>query len=72
MVAPDRLDDEVARMANQLAGYGPQALRQQKRMLRAWEAQSIDAAIDDSVQEFANAFKTGEPQAYMASFGAKH
>ena len=72
VVAPDRLDDEVARLANQLAGYGPQALRQQKRMLRAWEKQPIDAAIEDSVQEFANAFKTGEPQAYMAGFGGKH
>ncbi|MBB6576536.1 enoyl-CoA hydratase/carnithine racemase [Comamonas odontotermitis] len=72
VVAPDRLDEEVERLAKQLAGYGPQALRQQKRMLRAWEKQSIDAAIDESVQEFANAFKTGEPQTYMASFGAKH
>ena len=72
VVTPDRLDDEVNRLAHQLAGYGPQALRQQKRMLRAWESQSIDAAIEDSVQEFANAFKTGEPQAYMASFGEKH
>ena len=72
VVAPERLDDEVQRMADQLASYGPQALRQQKRMLRAWEKQSIDAAIEDSVQEFASAFKTGEPQAYMASFGAKH
>ena len=72
VVPPDRLDDEVARLANQLASYGPQALRQQKRMLRAWEKQSIDAAIEDSVQEFANAFKTGEPQAYMTSFGGKH
>lgn len=71
VVPPDRLDDEVARLANQLASYGPQALRQQ-RMLRAWEKQSIDAAIEDSVQEFANAFKTGEPQAYMTSFGGKH
>lgn len=72
VVAPDRLDEEVERLAKQLAGYGPQALRQQKRMLRAWEKQSIDSAIDESVQEFANAFKTGEPQTYMASFGAKH
>ena len=72
VVAPDRLDEEVERLAKQLASYGPQALRQQKRMLRAWEKQSIDTAIDESVQEFANAFKTGEPQAYMASFGAKH
>lgn len=69
VVPPQRLDDEVDRLARQLAGYGPQALRQQKRMLRAWERQSLDQAIDDSVQEFANAFKTGEPQAYMARFG---
>lgn len=69
VVPPQRLDDEVEHMAHKLAGYGPQALRQQKRMLRAWEKQSLDQAIEDSVQEFANAFKTGEPQAYMARFG---
>ena len=69
VVPPQRLDDEVEHMANKLAGYGPQALRQQKRMLRAWEKQSIDQAIEDSVQEFASAFQTGEPQAYMARFG---
>lgn len=36
-------------------------------MLCAWEKQPIE----DSVQEFASAVRTGEPQAYMASFGDK-
>ena len=45
------------------------------RSLPSWAARYLDnrlAAIEDSVQEFANAFKTGEPQAYMTSFGGKH
>lgn len=66
-----RLDDEVGRLARQLAGYGPQALRQQKRLLRDWERQPLDEAIAQGVQEFASAFATGEPQRYMAGFGHK-
>ncbi len=72
VVPLERLDDEVGRLAQQLAGYGPQALRQQKRLLRAWERQPLDEAILQGVDEFASAFATGEPQRFMAAFGTRH
>ncbi|MES2187745.1 MAG: enoyl-CoA hydratase [Pseudomonadota bacterium] len=72
VVAPDRLDEEVGRMARQLAGYGPCVLRQQKRLLREWQQEPLETAIRNGVQEFASAFGTGEPQHYMGKFLGKH
>lgn len=40
----------------------------QKRMLREWEGPGLDAAIAASIDEFAAAFATGEPQRYMGEF----
>lgn len=66
--APDALDAAVDATARQLAGLGPQVLRQQKRLLRDWERLPLDAAIAQSVAEFARAFATGEPQQHMRAF----
>ena len=68
VVALDRLDEEVARTAQQLASYGPSALRQQKRLLREWQGCDLDSAVESSVGEFAAAFSTGEPARFMAQF----
>jgi len=62
------LDEEVARLATLLAGFGPTALRQQKRLLREWEDAPVDESIARSVAEFGSAFDTGEPQQHMQSF----
>jgi enoyl-CoA hydratase len=67
-VALAELDAAVEQCARQLAGLGPQVLRQQKRLLRSWETLTLDAAVDASVAEFGRAFTTGEPQACMARF----
>jgi len=64
----ERLDEEVGRLANQLASYGRHVVRQQKRLLREWRTSNLDAAIVAGVGEFASAFGTGEPQRYMAKF----
>lgn len=64
----DELDACVRRTALQQADLGPQVLAQQKRLLREWEAQSPDQAMDRSVAEFAQAFATGEPQQQMQRF----
>lgn len=66
--APEALDDAVQATARQLAGLGPQVLRQQKQLLRDWERLPLDDAIDRSVAEFARAFSTGEPQQHMQAF----
>jgi enoyl-CoA hydratase len=62
------LDAEVARVASLLAGFGSNALRQQKRLLREWEDQPLDQSIAESVVEFGRAFDTGEPRQYMGEF----
>lgn len=66
--APEALDAAVQATARQLAGLGPQVLRQQKRLLRDWERLPLDTAIAQSVAEFARAFATGEPQQHMQAF----
>jgi enoyl-CoA hydratase len=66
--APEALDTAVQATARQLAGLGPQVLRQQKRLLRDWERLPLDESIQRSVAEFARAFTTGEPQRHMQAF----
>ncbi|MPN65064.1 hypothetical protein SDC9_212843 [bioreactor metagenome] len=58
-------------LAAGFAEIGPVVLRQQKRLLRRWEGMTLDAAVDDSIAEFGEAFKTGEPQQHMHAFLAR-
>lgn len=67
-VPQDKLDARILEIAAGLAEIGPVVLRQQKRLLRRWEGMTLDAAIDDSIAEFGEAFKTGEPQHHMNKF----
>jgi enoyl-CoA hydratase len=67
-VPKERLDERILEIAAGLAEIGPVVLRQQKRLLRRWEGMALDAAIDDSISEFGEAFKTGEPQHHMNAF----
>jgi enoyl-CoA hydratase/carnithine racemase len=62
------LDALVARRAQSLAALPPQALRQQKRLLRHWQTVPLAQAVRDSIGEFALAYATGEPQAKMGEF----
>lgn len=66
--APEALAAAVQARAAQLAALGPQVLRQQKRMLRAWERMTVEEAVAASVAEFGAAFTTGEPQRHMQAF----
>ena len=68
VVAPEDLDEEVARTARQFASYGPAVMRQQKRLLREWQQEPLETSILRGVDEFASAFATGEPQRYMRAF----
>jgi enoyl-CoA hydratase/carnithine racemase len=65
------LDALVQRRAAALAALPPQALRQQKRLLRHWQTVPLDQAVRDSIGEFALAYATGEPQALMGEFMAR-
>jgi enoyl-CoA hydratase/carnithine racemase len=66
-----RLDEMVNARAAQLAGLGPAALAQQKRLLRAWERLDLDASIAMSIEAFGQAYETDEPQRYMAAFRSR-
>lgn len=68
VVTADALDTRIATLAAKLAGFGPQAVRQQKRLLNKWFDMTIQGAIEDSVDEFGRSFLTGEPQSHMQAF----
>jgi enoyl-CoA hydratase/carnithine racemase len=64
------LDALIEQRARALAGLPPQAVRQQKRLLRHWQTVTPTKAIADSIDEFARAYDSGEPQALMGAFMA--
>ena len=68
VVPMEQLDVEIAHLANGLAELGPNVLAQQKRMMREWEDEPLDTSIQKSIDEFASAFRTGEPELYMGKF----
>jgi len=65
------LDQRIMTIASAFAALGPNVLKQQKTLLRRWEHLSLPEAIADSVQEFGQAFETGEPQQFMNAFLAQ-
>jgi enoyl-CoA hydratase/carnithine racemase len=66
--ATGQLDALVQQRAAALAALPPQALRQQKRLLRHWQTVPLAQAVRDSIGEFALAYASGEPQALMGEF----
>ena len=69
--AVGELDALVQHRAAALAALPPQALRQQKRLLRHWQTVPLAQAVRGSIGEFALAYGTGEPQALMGEFMAR-
>ncbi len=68
VVAPNALDERIGELTAKLGGFGPHALRQQKRLLNKWFDMSVHGAIEDSIEQFGLAFLTGEPQQHMQAF----
>jgi enoyl-CoA hydratase len=71
VVPDDGLDARIAQLASRIAGLGPQAVRQQKRLLNAWTDMTPSRAIEESIAQFGLAFRTGEPRHYMARFAER-
>lgn len=71
VVAADALDARVAELGARLGGFGPHAVRQQKRLLNNWLDTTVHGAIEDSIEQFGLAFLTGEPQQHMRAFLAR-
>jgi len=71
VVAADGLDARIADLTAKLTGFGPQAVRQQKRLLNSWFDMTVHGAIEASIEQFGLAFLTGEPQQHMRAFLAR-
>ncbi|OBG30293.1 enoyl-CoA hydratase [Mycobacterium sp. 852002-51057_SCH5723018] len=71
VVALDALDARINELTTRLSGFGPHAVRQQKRLLNRWFDMTVHGAIEDSVEQFGLAFLTGEPQQHMRAFLAR-
>jgi enoyl-CoA hydratase/carnithine racemase len=61
----------VQQRAAALAALPPAALRSQKRLLRHWREVTPAQAVADSVDDFAAAYDSGEPQRLMGEFMAR-
>ena len=68
MVPDGQLDARITQLAARMAALGPQAVRQQKRLLNQWTDMTPARAIKDSIAQFGLAFRTGEPRQYMTRF----
>jgi enoyl-CoA hydratase len=68
VTGPDELDSRIAQLSAKLTGFGPNAVRQQKRLLNNWFDMTVHGAIEDSIEQFGLAFLTGEPQHHMQRF----
>jgi enoyl-CoA hydratase len=71
VIATDALDTRIAELTAKLIGFGPHAVRQQKRLLNNWFDMTVHGAIEDSIEQFGLAFLTGEPQYHMQAFLAR-
>lgn len=65
------LDALIARSTRGILASGPAAVQAQKALLRHWQGASLEAAVANSVEVFAESFRSDEPQRYMAPFVAR-
>jgi enoyl-CoA hydratase len=67
LAPPDGLDAAVDAVVRSIAISGPAAVRQQKRLLRAWERLPLDDAIAAGITAFVESWEGDEPQRMMAA-----
>jgi enoyl-CoA hydratase/carnithine racemase len=68
IAAPAALDAAVEAQVETILACGPEALRLQKTLIRAWEDLPLKEAIGAGVTSFSLAFETDEPARMMAAF----
>lgn len=61
----DGLDEALAAVVDAIARSGPTAIRQQKRLMRAWERLPPDAAIGAGIEMFVESWQGDEPRRMM-------
>jgi enoyl-CoA hydratase/carnithine racemase len=62
------LDSAIEIVAKAIAECGPEAMRNQKALLRQWEELPLTESINLSIGVFGQSFLTGEPQRHMQAF----
>lgn len=68
VVSEADLDQAIATAATAIAECGPEAMRNQKALLRQWEELPLTESVNLSVGVFGKSFLTGEPQRHMQAF----
>ena len=68
VVAPEALDGEIEKIIGALLAAGPQAVRQQKALMRAWESLPVDEAIAAGIDAFVRAYDSDEPARMLSAF----
>ena len=71
VVALDALDREIETMVAAILAAGPQAIRQQKALMQAWERLPVDRAIAAGIDAFVRAFETDEPKRMLSAFAKR-
>ena len=61
-----QLDAEVEELVERILTNGPEGIRRQKALMRAWERMSLQDGIMEGVDSIAESFKTGEASKYIA------
>jgi enoyl-CoA hydratase len=67
---PD-LDGAIEECAQTLAANGPVGMRLQKTLMREWERLPLDQAIDAGISSLAQAYRTGNPNKFIAAASAR-
>ncbi len=71
LVDPEKLDERVDDIAQDIVAGAPGALAAQKRLLSKWEDSSLTQAIEHGVAAFVEAYAGDEPQVYIDRFFEK-
>lgn len=67
LVPGDDLMFRAGALAAEIAEADPMAVRAQKRLIRAWDDMTIEQAVEASVREFADSYRTDAPRARIAA-----
>lgn len=68
VVPLDGLDDAVQEWLDGILSAGPRAIRLQKSLIRRWEEVPVEAAIEEGIATFGEAYTTEEPRVFMERF----
>jgi len=68
MAPLEHLDAEVDKAVDALLAGDPAAMRAQKRLCKLWEEAPLYESIEVSIDEFAKAYESGEPEKLISAF----